>query len=67
MRAVWAVVQRWDLTLFLQCIRARGKRPGRAATDPQLLIALWLYASIEGIGCGRKLTKLCVLPARLPE
>ena len=59
MRAVWALVQRWDLTLFLQCIRARGKRPGRAATDPQLLIALWLYASIEGIGCGRKLTKLC--------
>jgi hypothetical protein len=46
------LVRRWDLTLFLQGIRARGARPGRAATDPQLLIALWLYAAIEGIGCG---------------
>jgi transposase len=59
-RALWALVQRWDLTRFLQGIRARGERPGRAATDPQLLIALWLYASIEGIGCGRQLARLCI-------
>ena len=60
MRAIWTLVQRWDLTLFLQGIRARGERPGRAATDPQLLIALWLYAAIEGIGCGRQLDRLCI-------
>jgi transposase len=59
-RAVWALVLRWDLTLFLQGIRARGERPGRAATDPQLLIALWLYATIEGIGCGRQLARHCI-------
>jgi transposase len=59
-RALWALVQRWDLTLFLQGIRARGERPGRAATDPQLLIALWLYATIKGIGCGRQLARLCI-------
>src|SRR4051812_32173040 len=59
-RAVWALVQRWDLTLFLRTIRARGTRPGRAATDPQLLIALWLYAAIQGVGCGRQLTRLCI-------
>jgi transposase len=59
-RALWALVQRWDLTLFLRRIRARGARPGRAATDPQLLIALWLYATIEGIGCGRQLARLCI-------
>ncbi len=59
-RAVWALVLRWDLTRFLQGIRARGERPGRAATDPQLLIALWLYATIEGIGCGRQLARLCI-------
>jgi transposase len=58
-RAVWALVRGWNLTLFLQEIRARGERPGRAATDPQLLIALWLYAAIEGIACGRRLDKLC--------
>jgi transposase len=59
-RAVWTLVQGWDLTLFLEEIRARGTRPGRAATDPQLLIALWLYAAIDGIACGRKLAKLCL-------
>jgi transposase len=59
-RAIWALVQRWDLTRFLGTIRARGERPGRAATDPQLLIALWLYATIEGIGCGRQLNRLCI-------
>src|SRR3954452_8083953 len=59
-RALWALVQRWDLTLFLRRIRARGARPGRAATDPRLLIALWLYATIEGIGCGRQLARLCI-------
>src|SRR5271163_4214448 len=59
-RAVWTLVQSWDLTLFLQQIRARGARPGRATTDPQLLIALWLYAAIDGIACGRKLAKLCL-------
>src|SRR3954453_1337330 len=58
-RAIWALVQRWDRTLFLQRIRARGERPGRAATDPQLLIALWLYAANEGLGCGRQLARLC--------
>jgi transposase len=58
-RMIWALVQRWDLTFFLQGIRARSERPGRAATDPQLLIALWLYATTQGVGCGRRLTKLC--------
>jgi transposase len=58
-RAIWALVQRWDLTLFLQGIRARGSRPGRKATDPQLLIALWLYATTQNIGSGRQLNRLC--------
>ena len=58
-RMIWALVQRWDLTLFLQGIRASGERPGRAATDPQLLIALWLYTTTQSVGCGRRLTKLC--------
>ena len=59
MRALWALVQRWDLAPFLRRIRARGARPGRAATDPRWLIASWLYATIEGIGCGRQLARLC--------
>jgi transposase len=58
-RSIWALVQRWDLSLFLQAIRARGRRPGRPATDPRLLLALWLYAATRGIGCGRELDRLC--------
>jgi transposase len=59
-RAVWDLVGRWDLSAFLDTIKARGSHPGRPATDPRLLIALWLYAYLDGVGCGRELTRLCV-------
>ena len=58
-RIVWAVVERLNLSRFYQTIEARGQTPGRAATDPKLLIALWLYAAVEGVGNGRKLARLC--------
>jgi transposase len=58
-RLVWDLVQTWDLTRFLDTIRARGEAPGRAATDPRLLIALWLYAATRGVAGGRELERLC--------
>ncbi len=58
-RAVWAVVERLDLAEFYAAIEARGSEPGRAATDPRLLVALWLYAASEGVGNGRELARLC--------
>src|SRR3954464_11571292 len=58
-RAIWALVQRWDLTLFLQGIRARGERPGRDATDPPLLIAFRPYGTIACIESGHQLNRLC--------
>jgi transposase len=58
-RLVWDLVQTWDLSLFLQTIRARGEAPGRASTDPRLLIALWLYAATQGVAGGRELARLC--------
>jgi transposase len=58
-RTVWTVACRLDLSAFYDVIEARGESPGRAATDPRLLVALWLYAAIDGIGNGRKLTRLC--------
>ena len=39
-RAVWARVQRMDLSSLVEQIRARGSHPGRAAIDPALLMAL---------------------------
>jgi transposase len=58
-RTVWAVVCRLDLSGFHEGIDARGATPGRAATDPRLLVALWLYAATQGIGNGRRLARLC--------
>jgi transposase len=58
-RLVWKLVLSWDLSRFLDTIRARGDAPGRAATDPQLLITLWLYAATRGVANARELDRLC--------
>jgi transposase len=58
-RTVWAVVEKLDLTQFRESLKARGSDPGRSATDPKLLVALWLYATMEGIGSGREIARLC--------
>src|SRR5262245_38830384 len=58
-RNVWAFVERLDLSKFQDAIQARGQTPGRAATDPKLLVALWLLATIESIGSARRLEQLC--------
>lgn len=58
-RMVMAVVEKLDVTSFCKPIQAREGRPGRDATDPQLLVALWLYACIRGIGSARELARRC--------
>ena len=58
-RTIWSVVGRLDLSRFEARIAARGGDPGRAATDPRLLVALWLYAYTRGVGSGRELERLC--------
>ena len=58
-RIVWAVVETLDLSAYYDAIGARGSEPGRAAIDPAVLVALWLYAATEGIGNGRELARRC--------
>jgi len=58
-RTVWAVVERLDLSAFYEPIRARGEDPGRPAIDPKLLVALWLYAHVDGLGSARELERCC--------
>jgi len=58
-RTIWAVVERMDLSAFYDEIQARGSEPGRSATDPKILLALWLYATQKGVGSGRELERLC--------
>ncbi|HQR29349.1 MAG TPA: IS1182 family transposase, partial [Anaeromyxobacteraceae bacterium] len=58
-RAIWALVERLDLSEFYDEIAARGSAPGRSATDPRVLLALWLFANSEGVGSARLLDRLC--------
>jgi transposase len=56
---VLSVVEKLDLSRFHLSIKAREGEAGRDATDPQLLVALWLYACIRGIGSARELARRC--------
>src|ERR1700680_509984 len=52
-RLVWAFVEGLDLSEFYDRIKARDAVAGRPATDPQVVLAVWLYATLEGIGSAR--------------
>jgi len=58
-RLVWRFVDGLRLDAFYAAIRAREGGPGRPAIDPKILIALWLYATIDGVGSARELDRLC--------
>jgi transposase len=58
-RMVMALVETLDLSRFAEPIKAREGVAGRDATAPQLLVGLWLYACIRGIGSARELARRC--------
>ncbi|WP_041450530.1 IS1182-like element ISAde2 family transposase [Anaeromyxobacter dehalogenans] len=58
-RAIWTLVERLDLSAFYDEIASRGSNAGRPATDPAVLLALWLFANSEGVGSARLLERLC--------
>jgi transposase len=58
-RMVMALLETLDLARFSESIRAREGVAGRDATDPGLLVGLWLYACIRGIGSARELARRC--------
>jgi transposase len=57
-RVVWRFVEGLDLAALYAPIRARDDRAGRPAADPAVLLALWLYATVEGVGSARELERL---------
>lgn len=58
-RNVWAFVQALDLgPLYAQIKSVQGGR-GAPAIDPAILVALWLLATVEGVGSARELARLC--------
>ena len=58
-RAVWAFVQSRDLQALYAQIRAVEGSVGRAPIDPAILMSLWLYATLDGVGSARELDRLC--------
>jgi transposase len=58
-RMVMAVVEKLDVRGFREPILAREGIAGRDATDPRLLVALWLYGCVRGIGSARELARRC--------
>src|SRR6266702_7599455 len=58
-RVIWAYVEGLELSELEDRVKARDNRPGHPATSPRLLLALWLYATSEGVGSARALERLC--------
>lgn len=58
-RAIWGFLEELDLTGFYGSIKAVLDRPGRPTTDPQVLLAVWLLGTVQGVGSARKLARLC--------
>ena len=58
-RAIWEFLDRLDLSVFYASIQAVEGGLGRPASDPQVLLAIWVYGIVEGVGSSRKLDRLC--------
>jgi len=58
-RVVWEFVEGLDLSALYARIRSVEGGAGRDAIDPKILLALWLYATVDGVGSARKLDRLC--------
>jgi len=58
-RAIWAFLERLDLSPFYSSIKSVLGRAGHPTTDPQVLLALWLFATSEGVGSARQIDRLC--------
>jgi transposase len=57
-RNVWAFVERLDLSALYAEIGSVEGAAGRPAIDPKILMALWLYATLDGVGSAREIERL---------
>jgi len=58
-RAIWAFLECLDLSAFYASIKSVLGHAGHPVADPKVLLALWLYATSEGIGSARQIDRLC--------
>lgn len=57
-RLVWAWVERQDLSAMYEVLKVREGGVGRSAIAPEILLGLWLYATLDGVGSARQLSRL---------
>ena len=57
-RLIWAYVERLDFSAFEARVKAREGGRGMPQTSPRLLLALWLYATSDGVGSAREIARL---------
>ncbi len=57
-RIVLAFVERMDISALYDRVKSREGGAGRPPADPAVLLALWLYATVEGVGSARQLERL---------
>ncbi|MEA2816237.1 MAG: hypothetical protein QOI93_3934, partial [Rhodospirillaceae bacterium] len=58
-RQVWDYVEGLDLSVLYGRVQTTMSSSGRPAIDPAILMSLWLYATLEGVGSARLLDRLC--------
>jgi len=58
-RIVWGFVSKLDLSAFHERVASREGAGGRPAFDPAVLLALWIYGTLEAVGSARALARLC--------
>lgn len=58
-RVVWEMTQQYNLARLYEQIGSIEGDAGRPAIDPRILVAVWLYATSEGIGSAREVARLC--------
>ena len=58
-RIVWSFVEQIDVSPLEAGIKSREGTPGRPTPDRRLYLALWLYATLDGVGSARELERLC--------
>ena len=58
-RTVWRFVETLDLSPLYENIEVSSTQAGRSATNPHVLLSLWLLATLEGIGSARELARRC--------
>jgi transposase len=57
-RAIWEFVGCLDLSRYYEDIEVVEGEAGRSASDPRLLISLWIYAYSKGVSAAREISRL---------